>query len=193
LIKNLEKKSNFLPLYKKVFPIIWIICINTIPIINSSFLEPFFNENISYLREYWIWFLLLGIIFFTLGIKIYSLEKKILKNEQREGEEFKLITTGVYNIVRHPSCLAWLLIYVGSTFILDSFISLIVTPLLIVLTELNSILKEKYLLAPKYGEVYENFKKKTPYRIISPPYNYLLFIIAIFVIYIGFLNFEYFF
>ena len=191
LIKNSDKKSNFLSFYKKIFPIIWIICINPIPIINSSFLQPYFNENLSYLRQYWIWFLLLGIIFLTVGIKIFSLYKKILKHERGEDKEFKLITNGVYKIVRHPNYLAWLSIFLGSTFILDSFISLILIPLLVILTELNCFLKEKHVFAPKYGEVYENYKEKTPYRIISPPYNYLLFIIAIFVIYIGFLNLEY--
>lgn len=190
-IKISDKKSNFLSQYKKFFPIISIICINTIPIFNSSFLEPFFNENISYLRQYWIWFLLLGVIFLTLGFRIYSLEKKILKHEQREEKEIKLVTNGVYKIVRHPNCLAWLLIFIGSAFILDSFISLILIPPLVVLTELYGSLKEKFVLAPKYGEDYEIYKEKTPYRIISPPYNSLLFIIAIFVVYIGFINLEY--
>jgi protein-S-isoprenylcysteine O-methyltransferase Ste14 len=189
-IKTPDKNNNFLSFYKKIFPIIWIITINTIPIINSSFLEPYFNENISYLRQYWIWFLLLGVIFFVLGIRIYSLQKRILKHQQGENKEIKLVTNGVYKIVRHPGSLAWLLIFFGSTFILDSFMSLILIPLLVILTELNSFLKEKYVFVPKYSEAYENYKRKTPYMLISPPYNYLLFIIAIFVIYIGFTNFQ---
>ena len=190
-IKISDKKSNFLSLYQKISPVISIICLNTIPIFNSSFLEPFFHENISYLRQYWIWFLLLGVIFLTLGFKIHSLEKKILKAEQRDEKEIKLVTNGVYKIVRHPNCLAWLLIFIGSAFILDSFISLILIPPLVILTELYGFLKEKYVLAPKYGEDYEIYKEKTPNRIISPPYNSLLFIIAILVLYIVFINFEY--
>lgn len=190
-IKISDKKRNFLSLYHKIFPLISIICLNTIPIFNSSFLEPFFSENISYLRQYWIWFVLLGVIFLTVGFKIYSLEKKILKSEQRDEKEFKLVTNGVYKIVRHPNCLAWLLIFIGSAFILDSFISVILIPPLVILTELYGFLKEKYVLAPKYGEDYEIYKEKTPNRIISPPYNSLLFIIAILVIYIVFINFEY--
>jgi len=194
LIKNSDRKSNFLNFYKKIFPIIWIICINPIPIINSSFLGPYFNGNLSPLRQYWIWFMFLGIIFLAVGIKIYSLYKKILnyeRGEDWEEKEIKLITNGVYKIVRHPNYLAWLLIFLGSTFILDSFISLILVPLLVILMELNGVLKEKHVLSPKYGEIYEKYKEKTPYRIISPPYNYLLYLIAIFVVYIGFLNLEY--
>lgn len=189
LIKNSDKKSKMQDDYKKIFPFIWIICINTIPFINSSFLEPYFSENVSYLREYWIWFLMLGVVFLAVGFKIYSLIKKNLKSEQEDENNHKLATGGVYRIVRHPDYLAWLLIFIGSAFILDSFISLILIPVITILIEVNGFLKEKYVLVPKYGEVYENYKEKTPYRVISPPYNSLLFIIAILVIYIGFLNF----
>lgn len=189
LIKNSDKKSKMQDDYKKIFPFIWIICINTIPFINSSFLELYFSENVSYLREYWIWFLMLGVVFLAVGFKIYSLIKKNLKSEQEDENNHKLTTGGVYRIVRHPDYLAWLLIFIGSAFILDSFISLILIPVITILIEVNGFLKEKYVLVPKYGEVYENYKEKTPYRVISPPYNSLLFIIAILVIYIGFLNF----
>ena len=191
LIKTSDKKSNLLDFYKKIFPSIWIICINTIPFINSSFLAPYFNENISYLRQYWIWFLMLGVVFLVVGFRIYSLIKKSLESEQSNNNDYKLATGGVYRIVRHPNCLAWLLIFIGSTFVLDSFIGMILIPLLIILIEVNCFLKEKYVLAPKYGEIYEIYKEKTPYRVISPPYNSLLFIIAILVVYIGFLNFEF--
>ena len=77
MIKRSDKRTNLFYYYKKIFPIVWIICINTIPFLNSSFLEPYFSENMSYLRLYWIWFLLLGIIFLAVGFKIYSLIKKI--------------------------------------------------------------------------------------------------------------------
>jgi protein-S-isoprenylcysteine O-methyltransferase Ste14 len=133
----------------------------------------------------------LGIIFLAIGFRIYFLQNKILKHEGVDPTKLKLVTNGVYKIVRHPSSLAWLLIFIGSAFILDSFISLVLIPFLYVLIELNGFLKEKYTLAPKYADAYEIYKEKTPYRIISPPYNSLLFIIAVFVVYIGFLNISY--
>ena len=191
LIKRSDKKTDLLHNYKKLFPIIWIICINTIPFLNSSFLEPYFGENVSYLRLYWIWFLMLGVIFLAVGFRIYSLIKKNLNSEQGDEKDYKLKTTGVYAIVRHPHSLSWLLIFIGSTFILDSFIGLILIPLLVILIQLNGFLQEKYVLIPKYGEDYEHYKDKTPYRVISPPYNSLLFIIAIFVGYIGLINFVF--
>jgi protein-S-isoprenylcysteine O-methyltransferase Ste14 len=134
---------------------------------------------------------MLGIVFLTVGFRIYSLLKKNLKSEQRDEKEYKFPTSGIYRIVRHPDYLAWLFIFIGSTFILDSFIGLILIPPIIILIEVNGVLKEKYVLIPKYGEVYERYKEETPNRILSPPYNSLLFIIAIFIVYIGFLNFEY--
>ena len=189
MIKRSDKRTNLFYYYKKIFPIVWIICINTIPFLNSSFLEPYFSENIGYLRLYWIWFLLLGIIFLAVGFRIYSLIKKNLNSQQGDEKDYKLTTKGVYAIVRHPRCLSWLFIFIGSTFILDSIIGLILIPLLVILIEINGFLEEKYMLVPKHGEVYEHYKEKTPYRIISPPYNSLLFIIAIFVVYIGFINY----
>jgi len=134
---------------------------------------------------------MLGVIFLAVGFRIYSLIKKNLNSEQGDEKDYKLKTTGVYAIVRHPHSLSWLLIFIGSTFILDSFIGLILIPLLVILIQLNGFLQEKYVLIPKYGEDYEHYKDKTPYRVISPPYNSLLFIIAIFVGYIGLINFVF--
>lgn len=190
-IKILNKKDKILSAYKKIFPLIWVICLNPIPFINSSFLEPYFNDNVSYFRQYWIWFLMLGVIFSAVGVKIYTLIKKSVKDIQEDEEDYRLVTNGVYKIIRHPTCLAWLLLFIGSTFILDSFVGLVITPLLIIITNLYGFLKEKYVFVPRFGILYETYREKTPYRVISPPYNSLLIIIAIFVILIGFYNLEY--
>ena len=174
--------------YKKLFPVIWIICVCLIPIVNSSFFQPFFNENVSYFHQYWLWFILLGIIIIVFGIKIHTLATKLLKTAINEGETPILIRKGVYEIVRHPQYLSWLLIYLGITFIFDSFIAVIISPILFILTELLCFLEEKYLLTSKFEKNYDRYKKKTPYRLISPPYNYIFIIMGIIVAYIGFLN-----
>jgi len=187
----LKKKityHKFREFYKKIFPFIWIICIVFIPIINSSFFQLFFNENVSYFHQYWLWFIFIGIIMIILGIKIQLLAKKLLRTETNEGDSLKLIKKGVYEIVRHPLYLSWILIYLGITFILDSFIAVLWSPILIILTEILCLLEEKYLLSPKFGDYYELYKKKTPYRLISPPYNYIFIIMGIIVAYIGILN-----
>lgn len=174
--------------YKKSFPVIWLICGNLIPIVNSSFFQPFFNENISYFHQYWLWFILIGIILIVLGIKIHTLATKLLRTTNNEEKSLKLIKKGVYEIVRHPQYLSWFLIYLGITFIFDSFIAVIFSPVLLILTELLCFLEEKYYLTTKFENYYNQYKKKTPYRLISPPYNYIFIIMGIIVAYIGFIN-----
>ena len=57
-----------------------------------------------------------------------------------------------------------------------------------ILIELLCSLEEKYLLTSKFEKIYDQYKKKIPYRLISPPYNYIFIIMGIIVAYIGFLN-----
>ncbi|MCK4380607.1 MAG: DUF1295 domain-containing protein [Candidatus Lokiarchaeota archaeon] len=188
ILKQKLLDSKLSEWYKKIFPVIWIICVYLIPIVNSSLFQPFFNENVSYFHQYWIWFIFIGIIIIVLGIKIHTLATKLLKTAINEGETPILIRKGVYEIVRHPQYLSWFLIYLGITFIFDSFIAVIISPILLILTELLCFLEEKYLLISKFKKKYDQYKKKTPYRLISPPYNYIFIIMGIIVVYIGFLN-----
>ncbi len=185
-------KPKFSESYKKIFPVIWIICIIFIPIVNSSFFQPFFSENISYFYKYWLWFILIGIILIVFGMKIHSLTVKLLKTANYESESPKLLKKGVYEMMRHPQYLSWILFYLGITFIFDSFIAILFSPILIILIDLLCFLEEKYVIIPKFGKNYEQYKKKTPYRLISPPYNYVFIIMGIIVAYIGLINiFEY--
>jgi len=188
ILKQKLLESTLSEWYKKAFPIIWIICMNLIPIVNSSFFQPFFNENISYFNQYWLWFILIGIILVVFGIKIHTLATKLLRITTNEGESPQLIKKGVYEIVRHPQYLSWFLIYLGITFIFDSFIAIIISPILFILTDLLCFLEEKYYLTTKFENNYNQYKKKIPYRLISPPYNYIFIIMGIIIAYIGFLN-----
>ncbi|MFX1479935.1 MAG: methyltransferase family protein [Promethearchaeota archaeon] len=172
--------------YLKLYPFIWKISICIIPILNSSWFEPFFAENISYFKEQLLWFILLGIILVGLGIRILSLSQKAIKSAQ--SESIKIINRGVYKIIRHPVYLAWFLVFLGLTFIWDSLIGIILSPILFTLMELQCYLEERYILIPKFKKIYYNYRQKTPYKLISPPYNYLLVILALLVIYLGFLN-----
>lgn len=175
--------------YLRVYSIIWKLSLCLIPLSGSSFLEPIFSENISYFRQYWIWFLLLGIIFIVVGVRIQLLAKKIEKRKVSEGKGDTLFTKGVHEIVRHPIDLAWILIFLGLTFIFDSLFAVILSPFIFILVEIEGFLEEKHILLPKFGLSYKNYKKKIRNRLISPPYNYLLFILACLVLYIGILNF----
>jgi len=186
-IKNPNAKIKIY--YKKLFPIIWTFSLIPILIINSSLLQFVFNENISYFQENWIWFLVLGVIFVIIGIRIASMVMKRYKVKVIDVKEPKLIKTGIYSVIRHPVYLSWVLIFMGCSFAFDSFLAILFIPILTVLLEIHCILEEKYILVPNFGEEYLEYKKKIPYRLFSPPYNYLLIIISLIVIYIGFLNF----
>lgn len=189
-IINLKIKvsnTKFWNFYKKSYLILWSIPIISLPIINSSFFSQI-NGQESYFKEYWIWFLVLGIIFIGVGIKLGIMY--INKREYIENGNIKLNIKGAYEIMRHPMYTDWALTFLGLSFIFDSFVSLICAPFLLLLLELQAVLEEKFIFIQKYGaKRVKSYKKKTPYRLFPTPYNGLLLIIAIFVVYIGILNF----
>jgi protein-S-isoprenylcysteine O-methyltransferase Ste14 len=185
-IKNKEK--GIIKFYYKIFPRIWIISIVPIPIINSSFLILLFPNNISYFQYYWIYFVLFGITFIVLGVFFAKKARKEYKIKSYDESETKLITSGVYRIVRHPIYLSWVIIFLGVAIISDSFISLVVSLIFLIVLEIHAICEEKLILIPRYGNSYQNYIKKTPNRIIPTPLNFLLLIITFLIIYVGFLN-----
>jgi len=183
--KEERKEKSF-----KLFSTIMIISAFLISLFNSSFFQLFFKENISYFGQFWTWFLFLGIVFIVFGLKLHSLAKKALNVKDSKNGKPILMKKGIFEITRHPLYLSWFFIFLGLTFVMDSFAGLIFCPILAIFIELLGYLEEKYILIPNYGNEYENYKKKSPNRLISQPYNYLLIIIAIIVVYIGFINFS---
>jgi protein-S-isoprenylcysteine O-methyltransferase Ste14 len=107
------------------------------------------------------------------------------------SDDSKLITSGPYSLVRHPVYLAWALIFTGWSFILDSPLAIIFVPILIICLDLHSTYEEKLVLIPKHGELYLQYIKKVPYRLFCPPYNYIVIITAIIVVYLGLANFVF--
>jgi protein-S-isoprenylcysteine O-methyltransferase Ste14 len=130
----------------------------------------------------------LGVIFIILGIKLTSSARKLLKDKKNKGLELKPLNQGIYRVMRFPQYTAQVLIFLGITLILDSFMGLILCPILFTILQLKSFLEEKYILSPKIGEELNEYKNKTPNRIFPNPYNYLLIIICILIVYIGILG-----
>jgi protein-S-isoprenylcysteine O-methyltransferase Ste14 len=145
-----------------------------------------FPKNSSYFGDYWNLFALLGIAFIIIGINFVKKAKKAYNIKPLNRSD--LITSGIFRIIRHPFCSGWLIIYLGAALISDSLISLILCPLIYVCLELHALIEEKLILIPKYGDKYENFKARTPNRIIPTPLNLLLIIIVFIVVYVGFIN-----
>jgi len=73
----------------------------------------------------------------------------------------KIITTGVYSIVRHPQYLGGLLAHIGFSFLLSGLYCLLSTPLILLLVYFISR-KEETELTKEFGQEYLNYKKKTP-------------------------------
>jgi len=185
-VKNKEQK--LVKIFYRLFPLIWTLSLIPIPIINSGFLIFLFSSNYSFFELYWVYFALLGIVFIIIGINFAKRARKEYKVKSLDESDTKLITYGIYRIIRHPVYSAWAILFLGVAIISDSLISLITCPLIIIILEINAAIEEKLILIPKYNEAYENYKRKTPNRIIPTPLNILLIIITIIIVYVGFLN-----
>jgi len=73
----------------------------------------------------------------------------------------RIVTIGVYSIVRHPQYLGGLLTHIGISFLLSALYSLLSTPLITTLVYLISR-KEEEELIKEFGKEYEDYKKRIP-------------------------------
>ena len=73
----------------------------------------------------------------------------------------RIVTTGVYSVVRHPQYLGGLLAHVGISLLLSGFYSLISTPLIVLIVCLISRKEEKELIR-EFGEEYEDYRRRVP-------------------------------
>jgi protein-S-isoprenylcysteine O-methyltransferase Ste14 len=89
----------------------------TIPLLNLIIFAPFFEAG--------AWF----------GIK--GVNETTLKVAETHRPE-KIVTTGVYSIVRHPQYLGGLLAHIGFSFLFSGLYSLLSTPLMVMLVYLIS-------------------------------------------------------
>ena len=71
----------------------------------------------------------------------------------------KIVTTGVYSIVRHPQYLGWILAHIGISILLSVWYSMLFTPVLLALIYLISK-KEEDELIEEFGKEYEDYRKE---------------------------------
>jgi len=129
----------------------------TIPFLqNLSGLVPVINFSIPLLH------LIISAPFLIAGpwLAINGVKEVTLKVAETHRTE-KIVTTGVYSIVRHPQHLGGLLAHVGTSFLLSAWYSLLFTPLMVVLIYLISRKEEEELIR-EFGKEYEDYKKKVP-------------------------------
>ena len=128
-----------------------------VPILQHlSVLLPIVNFSIPLLH------LIICIPFLILGawLAINGVKETTLKAAETHRTE-KIVTRGVYSIVRHPQYLGGLLAHVGISFLLSAWYSLLSTPLMAVLIFLISKKEEEELIR-EFGKEYEDYKEKVP-------------------------------
>jgi protein-S-isoprenylcysteine O-methyltransferase Ste14 len=128
-----------------------------VPAFSSLVIEiPFANFTIPVVH------LMIFIPFFIIGawIGIEGVKETTLRVAETHRTE-RIITSGVYSIVRHPQYLGGLLAHVGVSFLVSASYSLLSTPLMVTLVYLISR-KEETELVREFGKEYENYTKKVP-------------------------------
>jgi protein-S-isoprenylcysteine O-methyltransferase Ste14 len=100
-------------------------------------------------------FIIAAIYFGIMGAREVSL--KVAETHKVE----KIVTTGVYSYIRHPQYFGGILAHIGITFFLSSYLSLLITPLIIFLNILLSWKEEKELIK-EFGEEYREYRKDVP-------------------------------
>jgi len=129
----------------------------TLPILeNLSINFPIINLSISLIH------FILFIPFFIIGawLGIRSVKETTLKVAETHRAE-RVISSGIYSRIRHPQYLGGIVAHIGISFLLSSFLSLITTPVVIILNFLISWKEEKELIK-EFGKEYEDYKSKVP-------------------------------
>jgi len=129
----------------------------TIPIFqNQSVLLPAINFSIPLLHP------VICLIFLipSIWLSIRGVRETTLRTAETHRTE-KIVTTGVYSIVRHPQYLGGLLAHIGISVLLSAVYSSFITPLLAMLLLLISKKEEKELIR-EYGRIYEDYKRNVP-------------------------------
>ncbi|MFX0070628.1 MAG: methyltransferase family protein [Candidatus Hermodarchaeota archaeon] len=191
-LKTKREISNWWDIYTQIHFIIHFLLLIIIPIITSSYLSLYFDSEIYYSFpniSLEIIFVIFGIFLVILSIKFLISTIRLNKIKGLAKGKFHLITKGPYGIMRHPYNASWSILFLGLALIFESLISLIIFPIFITIFYCDSIFEEKHILLPLFKEKYEEYCKKTPSRLFPTPYNILLILVLIFIIYVGVLGF----
>ena len=123
---------------------------------NLRYFVPVINFSIP------LFHLLICVPFLIPGawLAITAVKETSLKTAETHRTE-KIVTTGVYSIVRHPQYLGGLLAHVGISFLFSAWYSLLSIFLMVVLVYIVSRKEEEELIR-EFGKEYEDYKEKVP-------------------------------
>jgi protein-S-isoprenylcysteine O-methyltransferase Ste14 len=129
----------------------------TIPVLQDFLVGvPVLNVTIPLLH------LAVFVPFFVVGawLGIKGVNKTTLKVAETH-RAVKIVTTGVYSIVRHPQYLGGLLAHIGFSFLWSGLYSSLSTPAVVAVVYFISR-KEETELTKEFGQEYLDYKKRTP-------------------------------
>lgn len=159
------KKSKTLPIYG-VGPIYVISCL----ILTIIALILNYYKIIPVLKFLDLFMIILGILFIIIGVILW-LSAVLVTQIDNKIKEGKLITTGIYSIVRNPIYSAFLFVFTGIIFLVNN-IYLLVLPIIswIYLIILLKLTEEKWL-KDKFTDEYDRYSKNVN-RVIPNIFKY---------------------
>ena len=160
-----KKKSKTLPIYGVgLIYVISCLILTIIALILNCY------KIIPVLKFLDLFMIILGILFIIIGAILW-LSAVLLTQIDRKIKEGKLITTGIYSIVRNPIYSAFLFIFIGIIFLVNN-IYLLVLPITfwIYLTILLKLSEEKWL-EDKFTDEYNRYSKNVN-RVIPNIFKY---------------------
>jgi len=128
------------------------------------FIIPFFQDSSLQIPLLNFKIYLVNLLIFTpffivaawFGIKgVIDTSLKVAETHRAE----KVVTTGVYSIIRHPQYFGGILAHIGFSFLMSGLYSLLITPLVIAVVYIISWKEEQELLK-EFGQDYEEYKAK---------------------------------
>jgi len=154
-----SKNTNSKELDKNSMNLIWVAIVisMTLGILSANYWAfPIINTNL---------FLYLGSLLILVGmlirfIAVKTLGKFFTVNLAIQGNH-RIIKTGFYKYVRHPSYSGSLLSFLGFCLTVNNWLSLVIIMVPILITFLNRINIEEELLQQQFRSEYEEYKKKT--------------------------------
>ncbi len=128
-----------------------------IPFFKDFFLRIPIMSLVFYLGNTLIFvpFFIMGVWFGVKGVIQTSF--KVAETHRTE----RIVTSGVYSIVRHPQYFAGILAHIGFSFLLSGMNSLLSTPLVIAVVYIISWKEENELLK-EFGQEYGDYQNQVP-------------------------------
>lgn len=124
----------------------------------ANYRKPFHDFKIDYFICFGL-VLLLGGTFFRLWC-IQTLGKYFTSTVQTQANQ-RIITTGAYSVIRHPSYLGAYLAIVGSAFLLHAYYGIIFSSILMFAAYWYRIKVEEETLVREFGKEYKSYQART--------------------------------